>query len=404
MVTFGSLAWAVAVLGSGVATELASGSQLTARSGLMAVEANQRSTPSMEVGVDLLSGIRARSKRTSFDLRYHPRIYYQAPNVADRRLPLYVHQLSAGYQSSLTERTSLSLNANATAGEVSYASLLRSFAGGTAAQSAGIQPLFYYAATLSASHIMSRRHSFQGGVTSGYRVALGGEAEQSQFPTAQDFGLHLSDQLVLSKTDSLSTVVGLSHVIQEDDLPGRLNSSNANLTASWAHALGQQSSVGASVGVGVNWTNRTDRVAVFPLASVNYGKVIRQVGVVWTTALRAGSDLFFDPILATFRPQALVSASLNGQHGRHANSEIGISLATSLGPPVSPAQYETRGNLTVGGSVSNGRGISLHPGITWQLRAPHLSQPDALVLQNELYGFISLRFTVGTDHQDGSWL
>src|SRR5690606_554533 len=167
----------------------------------------------MEYSVTTLAGLRIASKQTTFLLRYHPRTYYQIPNIADARRPLYLHQADGMYSTLLSPRLTFGWSGNARVGDITYASLGRTFDEGTTAAAAGRLPLVFLSTNATTSYATGSRNTFSLGSNVSYRSVLNTleDREDAQVPEILNVGMTVSDSVILTRRDQFEVVVGATY-------------------------------------------------------------------------------------------------------------------------------------------------------------------------------------------------
>lgn len=402
------LAWALSLLGDASTVDVASGAEVIVRGGAMAVVPNEAAIPAMEYSLTTMSGIRVASVRTTFTLRYRPLTYYQIPNIADVQRPLYLHRLDGNYATSLSPRVSFEWSGDARAGDVTYASLARTFDGGTTAAAAARLPLLFLSTSATASYATGNRNTVSVGSNVSYRSVLNtlADSESAQIPETLNLGMTLSDTVVLTSRDQFEVAVGATY--SQVESIGQQQVGDAvfgTALANWSHRHSERSDSTLTGGVGASRSVDGGPTSLFPLVSAAHINRFRWLGDAFTSSVAGGVRGFVDPILATIRPQAFLAWGLTGQHSRSFSTRAGLSAWTSLTRvPVEPAQYETNGSLDFAGIYALSPGLSFRAGVAWQGRAPHLAQMEALTIQSQPTVFVALRGTLGTDGLQGSWL
>ncbi len=406
------LAVLLPVLGDTTTFEVAGGAEATARGGLMAVTPRDPSRLAADAAITLLSGVRARGESSNFTLVYRPRYYYQVPNVADTKLPLFLHQLRASYTDALTRKTTLNWSAQGSVGALSYSSLLQLFPAGTAAAATGFIPLATGNTSASVRHAFSRAALTSLEVNAAYSSLIGSNHDDVAIPTSFNVGGRLSQTWKLDRRNTLGADAGANYVIRDPNSTG--NNSEVALASqnwlgsfgiSWQHTLAAQSTLGVTAGVGLSAFDGLVPRSAFPTFSLSYTDQHRALGATWNWTAAAGARGYFDPLLTTFRPQGFANLTLDGRHGRHTRSQLtGLFWTTLSEEPIVPSQFETTGQARLTLRQQFTPQLSGNVGGEWYLRAGHLSQTQTPLVQHQFIAFIGLRYTLGADSSQGSWL
>lgn len=407
-----AFAWTFSLLGAGGVTDIATGIDGRSTGGLMAVVPGEESTPAIDFTMTLMAGLRRSSRQSTFLLVYRPRYYYQIPNVADNNFPLFMHQLETSYLGNLSPRTSVSWSANGEAGAVSYSSLLQLFPTGTAAVGGRFIPLGNVNTSGAITHQTSPLNSVTAEAVAGYRTVLGSD-NSAGIPTSVDLGGQVTNAVQLSPRDQLALSVGTTYVVRDlaGDSPTPETTTLANenlsgvLSATWRRSLRRVSNLEVQGGVGASGLDGNTPFSVFPIFTISNVSNFRGLGSNWIWNSSLGARGFFDPLLATFRPQGFMTLSLAGQHSRALSSGVTFNFFTPLTTEaILPYQYETNSGLAIRLSYLLAPGVTANMGANWQFRGGHWSEFSALRLQNELTGMFGIRYTLGTENTHGSWL
>lgn len=403
------LALGLSLLAAESSFDLASGAETTVSGGAVALVADEAPSPMVEFSLTTMSGMRLMSERTSFILKYHPRTYYQRPNIADANRPLFLHQLDVSYTSALTRRTNLGWTGNVLVGDVTYANLVRTFDEGTAAAAAARLPLLFFSTEGSLSYATSSRNVVSVGPTASYRTVLNTLPSDvdAQIPTSLNLGITVSDFYTVTPRNDLALTFAATYSQTEEpqQQAAALDTMFGTALASFGHRHSLTSKTTFSGGAGATREVESGSTSVFPLATVSQDNSFRWLGDSFSSSVATGVRGFLDPVLAILRPQSFVTMNLTGQHTRALSSAISLSGWTSLTKKaVDPAQYETSGSVDLAAVYQLSPGLSFRAGVNWLVRAPHLSEPDGLAVQSQPLGFISIRGTLGTDRNQGSWL
>lgn len=402
------LAWAMALLGDATTVDIASGAEVMVRGGAMAVVPNEAARPAMEYSLTTMSGIRISTERTEFTLRYRPLTYYQLPNVAEVRRPLYLHRLSGGYSTSISPRLNFNWSGEGRVGDVTYANLARTFEQGTTATAAARFPLLFLSTNATSTYATGNRNTVSVGSDVSYRSVMNtlAQSENLRIPETLNVGMTLSDTLALTRQDQVGISIGAtySHV---DSLRLEQAGSYVFGTAllNWGHRPSPSSNTTLEGGLGATRGVEGGPTSLFPVLTAAHTNTFRWWGDSFNSSFSGGARGFVDPILATLRPQGFLNWSLTGRHTRLFSTQTGVSGFTSItSTPVEPARYESNGSLNFAGIFDLSPGINFRTGVAWQVRAPHLTQMDALIIQSQPTAFVALRGTIGTDGLNGSWL
>lgn len=396
------------LLGAGQTTDVAVGADLGVSAGLIPVEPNAPPSPAMTSTATLLSGIRIRSARTSFLASYKPQFFYQYPNVADINRPLILHRLDGSFSTNLSPRSSLSWSASGAIGELNYANLLSSFEGGTSAVASGVVPIVVVTTNGTFQYQTAPRNGISVSGTGSYRTSLESDPQQvSAIPTSHNWGISVTDTYTLTPRDNVGASVGVTYVYRPPDTGAATsfpNSLNGTMTANWQRTLNQRSTLSVRVGGAVSKSEVTGDVTGFPTAVVSHAFQARSLGSLWVNSLAAGFQGTLDPLLATFRPNAVFSWGLTGRHTDAWSSSAGLNLSVPLAKPLVPTQYETYGLLNLSLNYQTPTGFVFRGGVASSIRAAHPADLQALTPSFDATAFLGLRYTIGTGTAAGGWL
>ncbi|HXS16272.1 MAG TPA: hypothetical protein VN764_03735 [Polyangiaceae bacterium] len=408
----GILALSIPFVGSGTRLEVGAGAEGVTRGGTMAISPDEPSTPAVDFTLALLSGVRATSQRTTFILRYRPQYYYQIPNVAGSSLPLFLHRVDSSYITAPSRRTTVNLAASGSAGAISYTSLLQQFPQGTAAAATGFIPLATVGASATVAQRTSTTNTLSIGANSNFRTVLGSDVENSGVTPSLGAGIVISDSLRLSLVHQVGASFTVNYIAS--DLMGWADTQQSaviqesligEVAGTWNMSFDRTSDLNLSLGAAVSAVNGPTPSSAFPTFNVAFTKRSRGLGSTWVSHLSGGVYGYLDPLLAVFRPQAATSLGIGGQHGRKLRSQLSYSLSTSLAPEaLSPAQYETNGNLFLTIAYQVSEAASLSTGGAWQLRMGHWSQLSTPEGQNQVTVMFGFRYVLSTRAREASWL
>lgn len=405
------LALALPVLGDTAKVDVAGGAETVVRGGMMAVTSGRPSQPAVDFALTLLSGVRVRDEKSTFSLSYRPRYYYQIPNIAETKLPLFLHQLRGMYNAALGQRTTFAWSGQGSVGALNYSSLLQMFPDGTAAAATSFIPLATGNTTASLNHAFSRRAVSTLGVSAAYSSLTGSARDTVAIPTTLNAGGRLGQTLQVTRRDRLGADVSASYVMRNPNLAGNTTSNLVtknwigSVSVNWARTLGTASSLGLLGGLGFSGFDGIVPRSIFPTFSLSITDVERALGATWNWAASAGARGYYDPLLTTFRPQGFANVTLGGQLSQYLRSELTGTFWTTLSAqPIQPDQFETNAQVRMIFRYQFTRELGAHCGGEWTLRAGHLSQFDQPLVQHQAIGFLGVRYTLSNEAAQGNWL
>jgi hypothetical protein len=415
-----TIAMALPLLGSGMVTDLGTSADVTGSGGLAPAEANQPAERMVNAALTLASGVRLRSRRTTFSIIYAPRWSLEYPEIQDLGRPLLLHELRSRYDSNLSPRTNLNLNLDGSAGEVSYGDLRRIFDPGTGTIQARVVPLFRASLNLGLSHHLNRIHTLGTSWLVGYRGPLddpnpdgsggedGSEVEDA-FPTSYNVSGTVSDAIALSVRDQLTLNLRGGYLAGErtaafgSSTPSELLAFGSDV--GWSRTMSARSTMNLTAGAALSYSLDVHEVSLIPnlvFAHSTRWQIGRQV---WTSSFTTGVNGFVDEVSATFRSQGMAGWSLNGEIGRDWSTGVEFHASTALDPdPIEPAQYESNISLALPTRYRVTLNSELSFGATAILRAPHILGTENLTSQGELTVYLGYRVHFGTSSEQGSWV
>lgn len=388
-------------VGAGLVTQTAAGS--------LSIRPNEPSQPAAEFSVQLLSGLRVVSRRTQFRFGYVPRLYLQIPNIADSYQPLLLHRVLSDYTTALSQRTSLQASADFGAGDLNYAASQEFFADGTSAPLAGLVPVLSLGGGTSLSHALSRSNSLELGVRGGYRSSFASTLDDPSvgtLPTSFDVNVFAGDQHQLSERDQLGFRLtgGYFALVQGQGENATRSGTTLAPQLRYDRKLGPRSDAGLFVGSTLS-LGAGQAAQIFPTLGTAYQTRLQTPGATYQASFEGGVRGFLDQIRVAFVPQAYAQGQL--QASWHQDWSAGLQLFGStviIEEPVTPPAYETIASLRIPFSYRVSPGLGLNFGAAATYRGPHLSAPGSLVEQQDVTGFINLRWTRATDDSQGQWL
>lgn len=402
-----ALPFVLPMMGTGTATDFGAGAETRAGGGLIPNQAASASDPAFESSLTLLSGMRIRSRRTQFSLRYQPRLYLLVPNAAGVDRPLLFHQGSSSYQTNLTRRLEFSLSARGGAGELSYNSLQLFFDPGTGALQQAVIPLAVVNGKSALAYRSTPRHTTTFSVGAGVRGPLEEQPETApddpaRFQTSTNAQVELSHAYDVSKTDQvgLSSEAGFFASDRGEQLV-LLGGS-----AFWSHQLEVSKSLMFTAGA-QHSRSLEGGVAggVVPTGSVTYGSAWHVAGHPWKSAVSFGVRGFFDQAFFVYRSQAFAQWSLDGQLNRAWSTGVDLFASAPLSEePLTPPRRESFAGVRIPANYELNNHMTFLFGGRFMVRAPHPTAFDQMNSQIEAAGFVGLRYTIATDRTQGDWL
>lgn len=408
------IALALPLLGSGATVDVAAATVTELEAGRRPVQFDEPSRPAADLVSSLPLGVRVLSRRTDFRFVYTPRLQLQIPNAASTYRPLQMHQLASVYSSELSRRTQIRAAVLGAAGETSYSSVQEYFEPGTSDGRRRFASLITANGSVGTSTRTSPRNSVGWLLAGGYRGPLDreqsleadGGATNRNLRTSYDTTLTLQDTYILSPQDGLvfSVYSGYLGIIDNAN-PLSQDQIGTGGDVSWMHRLSPRADFTLTGGAILVYGTSAKTFDLAPTALGTHSVSFLGAGGRWTATTSLGVRSFIDRVSATYRSRASGRFNLVGRFGRSWIFSVYADGSTALADePIQPATYESRAGVGQTTSYLFSRRGNVNWGVRGGLRAPHLSQWDALAPQNELTAFVGFRWNIGTDREHGSWL
>jgi hypothetical protein len=411
MAPLGTLLLIFPLLGDGARIDVAAAVDAQTGAGVLPLLPDEPSTFATDSALVLLSGLRASSERTTWELSYRPRFVLQVPNPSETVRPLLLHQLLSTYQSNLTNRTSLQISALASAGEVTYLAQQQVFSPGTAPAAGERVPLALGTLSTNLSHSTSERNRVSLGLSSGYSAPLdSSEAAALVFPESFDAGAALSDAYRVTPQDQFEFTSRAQYFnISQFDLglEQNIEISTWGGSVTWTHQASERTSVGITAGGAVAYSLLAQEVGFIPEGTLLHVTGWRADRTIFSSTLNGGVRGFLDRLAGTYNPQGFVAWNFNASIGRDWTTGMNAFASTSLaGQPVDPPQYETFGSLEQPTAYRISKNAQIRFGVRASVRSAYLWEEanEPLRPQPEAIGFVGFRYGLGTDQQEGAWL
>lgn len=397
-----TLGLSLGILGAAPAVDVAVGVRAEAGGGLLPISAAEPSAPATQNTLDARVGLRVLSPRDSLLLRVGPRVLYILPNFAELNRPLVFGTASATYDRGWSRTIRMALVATGGVGELSYASVLQSFAPGTGVADARIVPLATANGSSAFTWLTTRLLTIGWTLQGGVQDPLGSSADPATpppLPRLRTFGTGLTGTYQPSGTDSLSVQAGLDAFLSDfgDFFTGRAG-------AGWSRNLATDERIGVNLGAEAVRTTASNSTFAFPNGSFDYQKAGGDSERRWTVRTSAGIRGFLDRLNFLYVPQGFTSAAVTVTWSSLSNSTWSVFGSTSLTEaPAATSAFET----FVGFDFEHRRrllpSVDLVLGVRSALRGGHLTTFGASP-QTQLLGFLGFDWSAGTEGDNGRFV
>lgn len=401
-----ALAMLLPVLGAPTATDVGAGVDMRDSVGLVPQQQGEAARLTNLLDLTALSGLLVKSQRTSFSLRYTPRLSFQEPNPVSLLRPLLLHQTFATVETALSRRTTLTAGSQFSRGDVSYANQGDVLDDGSTVVNSPTSRIMRTRANASLSYAVSRTNTLGWSATGGHQTSVfkSGEDRALGLPPSLDLTASMQDSLQLTSLDGLSFTASFSYLrrLSEED---KLSISTANASVGWARQLSENSQLVTNLGGSISSNSLTKQITLFPTATAQHATSFAWLRTRWTQSSAVSLQGFVDPATATFRPLANLTWSLTTDINDRWTIGPGLVFSTSATrEPLVPQAYESSGRLELPVSYRLPSHFSLDFGVRASTRNGHLTQLGSPRSQQDFRAFVGLRYVNGTGASHGEWL